>query len=87
MPLRALQMHSFQKFKKYAGVICPRAMNNETLKEFHGTGSEVILSRRTDGRRRTNFDFLSSADNLVELKINNTDLAGRYTTGIIHVFI
>ncbi len=37
----------------------PMGSHNENLKEIHAIGSEIIDA--TDGRR-TNFDFMSSAD-------------------------
>ncbi len=49
--------------------IWPRGSHNENLKEIHAITSEIIDAtdgrtdgRTTDDRRRTNFDFMSSAD-------------------------
>ena len=56
-----------KKIKQSLGIY-PRESKNQNLKEIHAMGSDIIDAtdgRRTDGRtdgRRTNFDFMSSAD-------------------------
>ncbi len=59
------QKNVFQKFKKRPGV-WPRGSNNQNLKEIRTLSSEIIATwtdvRRTDDRRLTNCDFMSSAD-------------------------
>ena len=41
------------------------------MKEIHALGSEIIATRngRTEDGRRTNFDFMSSADSQAVLKM------------------
>ncbi len=47
-------------FKNSKNARGPRVGNNQNLKEIRALGSEIIATQ-TD-RRRTNFDFMSSAD-------------------------
>ncbi len=55
-----------KKIKKSPGV-WPRGSHNQNLKEIRALGSEIIATQTNgrhtmDDRRRTNFDFMSSAD-------------------------